>query len=125
MDYYPHVKTFKSYDKNTCSNLYTLVTNIRFKHEDGFYYLVTYKIQTLGLETISDKIYNQVWQKLIVDVEDLRNNYQYNPNNKVSNPIDPYQGEIGNYNPEIRFRHYDPDLSFDELQELNQYMKEF
>jgi len=137
MNYYPQVKTIKSYDKNTGGNLYTLVTNIRFKHKDGFYYLVIYKIQYSGTEidlrymlgtpdeSLSEKIWNKLWQKLVLGVEDLKNNHKYNPNDKVTNPIDPYQGEISNYKPEIRFDYYDPNLSYGELMELNKYMKDF
>ena len=126
------VKYYPEVDSNiitTLEEIFRLSTNVRLKHERGFYFIVKVIIENVLPEITEDKIVgiNQTWKLFIKEVDNVKNKYIYQSHKDLLylNPIDPYQGEINNYDPKYRFNYYDPNWSIEEILEVNGYMKEF
>jgi hypothetical protein len=121
MRYYPHIEYQK--EKTDFGTVFNLTTILRVK--DKFYFLVKIKGRcqiTTEQDVIShDYILSQMYNELISNVEYYKNS-KFDP---ALYEIDRYQGDdIKHIDMSKMFRYYYPDMTYEELLEVNAHIKE-
>jgi hypothetical protein len=121
MRYYPHIEYQK--EKNDFGTVFNLTTVLRVK--DKFYFLVKikgrYQITTEQDVISHDYILNQLYNKLLSNIEYYKNS-KFGP---TLYEIDRYQGDdVKHVDMSKMFKYYYPDMTYEELLEVNAHIKE-
>jgi hypothetical protein len=107
----------------------TLSTLVRKKHDKGFYYLVHVKSVSNYNAASEDTecVIHNLYQIFLKEIDQVKTSYIYqdHKNFRHLNPIDRYQGDdLNQINYNYLFKYYQPEFSYEELVELNNYMLE-